>query len=87
MKTLVIPDIHDKTDQVQSILETEKNYNEVVFLGDWFDSLCQYPNILARKTALFLKSIIETDNFYFLIGNHDHQYMLDNDYVKCVYKR
>lgn len=38
MKTLIIPDVHQRVDSVKSIFKNEKDYDEVVFLGDWFDS-------------------------------------------------
>ena len=45
MKTLVIPDVHQRINNVEWILENEKGYDEVVFLGDWFDSFFDPPKV------------------------------------------
>jgi len=79
MKTLVIPDVHQKVEWVCSILEREK-YDEVVFLGDWVDTLESPPAVFNfRETCAFLRDLStshsEKDKFVFLIGNHDLQYM------------
>lgn len=83
MKTLVIPDVHQRIDNVKSILENEKNYDEVVFLGDWFDSFYDPPKVAGfEETCEYLKSLVlghpDKDKFVFLIGNHDLSYIYEN---------
>lgn len=79
MKTLVIPDIHQNLKRVESVLGSE-SYDEVVFLGDWVDSLRTPPEVCSfLDTCIFLRHLM-TDHhrrrdFVFLIGNHDLQYI------------
>lgn len=84
MKTIVIPDIHQKTHLVKEILEQEPSYDEVVFLGDWFDSFESPPIVSSfQETCQFLRSLIleseKRDKFVFLIGNHDLSYIYYNN--------
>jgi predicted phosphodiesterase len=52
MKTIVIPDVHQRVQSVRNILNHEKIYDEVVFLGDWFDSFFEPPKVTAfEETA------------------------------------
>jgi hypothetical protein len=83
MKTLVIPDIHQRVHSVKWILENEKGYDEVVFLGDWFDSFYEPPKVAGfEETCQYLRSLVlehpNKDKFVFLIGNHDISYIYEN---------
>ena len=82
MKTIVIPDVHQRTEFVKKALE-EKNYDEVVFLGDWFDSFFDPPKVTGfEDTCEYLKHLVlehpNKDKFVFLIGNHDLGYIYEN---------
>lgn len=84
MKTLVIPDIHQKTHLVDAILASEVKYDEVVFLGDWFDSFQEPPLVNSFKnTCKYLKSLLldhpQREKFVFLTGNHDVSYIYCNN--------
>lgn len=84
MKTVVIPDVHQRVDNVRKILEKETDYDEVVFLGDWFDSFYEPPDVASfEDTCEYLKSLIiehpNKDKFVFLLGNHDVQYIYLNN--------
>jgi hypothetical protein len=84
MKTIIIPDIHQKTNLVESVLKKEKNFDEVVFLGDWFDSFQEPPIVSSfADTCKFLKHLIlehpNRDKFVFLLGNHDISYIYSNE--------
>jgi len=58
MKTIVIGDIHQRVDAVKSILKAETDYDEVVFLGDWFDSFYEPPKVAGmEETAEYLRSL------------------------------
>ena len=72
MKTIIIPDIHNKFDIAESIIEKEKPDN-VVFLGDYFDSFDDSVEI-AYQTAAWLKESLEKPNRIHLLGNHDLSY-------------
>ena len=83
MKTIVIADIHQRIDSVKKILEAEKNYNEIVFLGDWFDSFYEPPEVAGfEETAEYLRYLVmdhpDKSKFVFLIGNHDLSYIYYN---------
>lgn len=76
MKTLVIPDVHNKIHKVDQILADtqELQPDEIVFLGDYFDSYHDHP-FDALKTATWLKSSLAFPNRIHLIGNHDAPYI------------
>jgi hypothetical protein len=84
MKTLVIPDIHQKTHLVESILKEEKDFDEAIFLGDWFDSFQEPPVVTSfGDTCKYLKHLVmehpQKDKFVFLLGNHDISYIYYNN--------
>lgn len=77
MKTLVIGDLHGRK-VWRSIVEFEKDFDRVVFIGDYFDSfdvpgLDQLENFLdliefKKASELAGKQVV------LLVGNHDHHY-------------
>jgi hypothetical protein len=84
MRTIVIPDVHQRVDFVKAILEAEKDYDEVVYLADWFDSLWDPPKVAGfEETCEYLKHLIlehpNREKFVFLIGNHDISYIYNNN--------
>ena len=83
MKTIVIPDVHQRVSSVRHILNAETNYDEVVFLGDWFDSFYEPPKVTAfEETCEYLRHLVldhhNKDKFVFLLGNHDIGYIYEN---------
>lgn len=84
MKTIVIPDIHNKTHRVDQILASEASYDQVIYLGDYFDDFGDDADI-AGDTAIWLKNKIKTegDKSIFLIGNHDLSYIFP--YSRAAY--
>lgn len=76
MKTLVIPDIHDRIHTVDPIIKIE-NPDEVVFLGDYFDSM-EEDETNVTKTARWLKARLYLPGYHFLMGNHEAQYRWPN---------
>jgi|688.fasta_scaffold97137_5 hypothetical protein len=83
MKTIVIPDVHQRTQAVRHILNHETDYDEVVFLGDWFDSFYEPPKVTGfEETCEYLRHLVldhpNKDKFVFLIGNHDLSYIHEN---------
>jgi hypothetical protein len=84
MKTLVIPDVHQRVDAVRRILIAEPDCDEVVFLGDWFDSFYEPPKVAGfEETCMFLRYLIlehhDRKKFVFLVGNHDLVYIFNNN--------
>jgi hypothetical protein len=83
MKTLVIPDVHQRISSVRSILDMEADFDEAVFLGDWFDSFLKPPQVAGfSETCIFLRNLVlehpHKDRFVFLVGNHDLSYIYEN---------
>lgn len=86
MKTIVIPDIHQNIRLVDAVLAKEKHFDEVVFLGDWFDSFHQPPQVAYfPDTCRYLRNLIlehpERKKFVFLLGNHDISYIYHNNHA------
>lgn len=75
-KTVIIPDIHTKFGLAEIIIEKEEPDN-VVFLGDYFDSFGDNMEI-ANQTAVWLKESLEKPNRIHLLGNHDLSYLNRN---------
>lgn len=80
MKRLIIPDIHERIDTLTSLLPIMEEADEVIFLGDWFDTFGQGR---AAETAHFLAENINTPNWIFLLGNHDCHYFFKHPYFRC----
>lgn len=72
MRSLIIPDIHDKISIVDQIVLHEQP-DEVIFLGDAFDSFDDTPKT-AEVTARWLKTRLHTPGYHFILGNHETQY-------------
>jgi len=77
MRTLIIPDLHHRTDHADHWLATQR-HDRVVFLGDYFDNFGDDVND-ARRTAMWLRDRIEKTEDIFLLGNHDVAYMFPRD--------
>ena len=84
MKTLVIPDVHQDLAGVKKIFQIEKSesFDEIIFLGDWFDSFHEPPKVSSFKdTCLFLRDLVwnnKSNKMVFLVGNHDLAYIYNN---------
>jgi hypothetical protein len=81
MKTLVVGDIHQDLAPIKNLLETTETFDEIVFLGDWFDSHKTPPEVASfEETCTFLKSLLENlrEKCVFLLGNHDLSYIARN---------
>lgn len=73
MKTLIIPDIHNKVHWIEPFLE-KHTVDEIVFLGDYFDDFGDDATD-AAKTADWLKHSLSQANRVHLLGNHDLEYI------------
>lgn len=77
MTTIIIPDIHQAFSWVEPALEylnTKYNYDEVIFLGDYFDNFGDIP-LHAGHTASWLQKSIYDPKRVHLLGNHDMPYL------------
>lgn len=82
MRTLVIPDVHQRIGRIDKALNKE-GYDETIFLGDWFDTFAKPPYVATiSETASYLKDLIlkhpRRNSFIFLLGNHDLSYIYHN---------
>lgn len=78
MKTLIISDIHNNVAKLEAHIDawySEYKFDELVFLGDYFDSFGDNPKV-AAQTAEWLAHSVQQDNRIHLLGNHDMPYML-----------
>lgn len=82
-KTVIIPDLHGRSDW--KLIIYQENPDEVVFLGDYFDSydisgveqLHNFKEIINYKETAFTNEGKEDQHatkVVMLIGNHDHHY-------------
>jgi len=85
MTTLIIPDVHQDIQSVKKIFAVEdlNSFDEVIFLGDWFDSFYEPPKVASFKdTCLFVRDLVWENNknkkMVFLVGNHDLAYIYNN---------
>lgn len=79
-KILIIPDIHQNIGFVDTILLKEKDWNKIVFLGDYFDSI-ETPSsdnkiYSFKNTCKWInKKYLEFgEKAIWLLGNHDCSY-------------
>jgi hypothetical protein len=73
-KVTFIGDIHGKTDWREIALGAMKRFQEVVFLGDYFDSFdIKFVNQLDNFKALL--AFLRKKGGYALLGNHDYAYI------------
>jgi len=81
MRTLVIPDVHNKIHTADSIIDREE-WDEVVLLGDYFDDFDDSLDE-AEETADWLIKQSRMPNRICLIGNHDMPYAFPRQGFEC----
>ncbi len=72
MKSVIIPDVHERIAAVETILKSE-HADEYIFLGDWFDRWPSQPGN-REDTKLWLQEHGKDTDKIFLLGNHDMPY-------------
>lgn len=86
MRTLVIPDIHNRIIRAQSIID-KVPHDKLVLTGDYFDSYGEGADAAeyARNTAVWLKEkILYNPKAVALLGNHDTSYVWSkNIHFRC----
>lgn len=74
MKTVIIPDIHNRFVVAESIIRKERP-DKIVLLGDYFDSFDDVVNIeMVSQTANWLAESVKKPERVHLFGNHDVWY-------------
>lgn len=81
MRTLIIPDIHNRTALAEKTIANERA-DLVIFLGDYFDSFYDH-HLMAEETARWLRDSLQKENRVHLLGNHDLHYMVGTEVVRC----
>jgi len=82
MKYLIIPDVHNRFELVEKIINRVKP-DLTIFLGDFFDDFHDNPLIIEEVACWFKESIHKKDRIH-LCGNHDvHYWFKDNKKIRC----
>ena len=71
MKQIIFGDIHGRTIW-KDIINYEKEYDEVIFLGDYMDP---YEKISLKDQLTNFAKILMLPNNVLLLGNHDYHYL------------
>jgi hypothetical protein len=79
-RVIVVGDIHQNLSYIQAILDREKHWDHLVFLGDYIDTHKTIDNITCytvRETLEYLAGLKAEygDKVTFLVGNHDVSYI------------
>ena len=77
MKIIIIPDVHNRIDVVETILHKEKDFDRVILLGDMFDRKGDGITEI-QEVARWVKWRVHDSRFTFLWGNHDIAYAFRN---------
>lgn len=80
-RVLIIPDIHTEHAWVEVAIAAI-NPDQVVFLGDYFDSFFTDPSG-QQRTAEWLCDSLTKPNRVHLLGNHDAHYAYDCPSLQC----
>lgn len=80
MKTIIIPDLHNRVDFVEPALTSPalQPYDNVLFLGDYFDNFYD-TSIDVYDSAIWLKQSLHKQNRIHLWGTHDLWYRFPNN--------
>ena len=81
MGTLIIPDLHDKSQQAQAILDSEQ-WDKAVLCGDVFDDFTTDVRE-AVVTANWLQETLKNPDITCLWGNHDLHYAWLWPWLRC----
>ncbi len=75
MKTILLGDTHGRT--LWKDIVTKESPDQVVFIGDYFDSLDISQENQLRNFIDILEYKYRVPNTILLIGNHDFHYMFN----------
>lgn len=79
---VIIPDIHNRINCAETILNRHKDADQIIFTGDYFDSKGSASDD-TQNTIDWLLDSIKHKNRVHLLGNHDIHYFLDNPAYIC----
>ena len=81
MKMIIISDLHNRVNWIESFLSSFK-HDKVVFLGDYFDEFNDTLNDI-QKSAEWLKQSLQNPNRIHLMGTHDMWYRFLNPFLRA----
>lgn len=84
LDALIIPDVHEKIDIADRIVQQFPQVQRRIWLGDYLDSF-EYENQPDhwRKVCEWMERICQDPANVMLIGNHDVHYFCNLDVYKC----
>ncbi len=83
MKTLVWPDVHNRTELLKTFLAKNGDaFEKRIFLGDWFDQIDDNPSDALRVANLIVELGKDARNV-FIEGNHDASYRYHTPFTIC----
>lgn len=82
--TLIIPDVHERTDRLYAIKDELEAADRVVFLGDFFDKFGERNH---KNMLRWLCTYLGRKDWDFLLGNHDASYRWPSLYACSGYKQ
>lgn len=81
-KILIFADPHQDIKKLHRIIKHE-SADINICLGDWFDSFFFDDDKNYAQTAEYLLDYLSKPNNYTLYGNHDLNYLFNNDLARC----
>jgi len=81
-KILIFADPHQDIKKLHRIIKHE-SADINICLGDWFDSFYFDDDKNYAQTAEYMLGFINKPNNYTLYGNHDLNYLFNNDLARC----
>jgi len=81
-RILVLADPHQDVNKLDRIIKAEAA-DEVVCLGDWFDSFFLDSPYHVENTGKSLINFLNKENCHTLMGNHDLHYFYPSKYTIC----
>jgi hypothetical protein len=81
MKVLIIPDLHHRVDQADTIIRKVKA-DKVICLGDVYDDFDDTPEMV-RNTSEWFVDFINQPNHIYIAGNHCLHYAFPNKSFQC----
>ena len=82
MRTLIVPDVHERVWQLKALEDPISKADRVVMLGDFYDTFVK-PGANVEAMCGFVRQALTNPKFTVLLGNHDCHYYFDNHAFKC----
>ena len=82
-RILILSDPHQEIEKMMRIIKAEAA-DEVVCLGDWFDSFFNTSKYHIEQTCAQLARFVCTPNCHTLWGNHDLHYFYPSQFTMCT---